>query len=100
MPRVPDGLAKVSELDVLPRGTRDLTGLRVLKLEVLKFIGSHDNHALWRCRCDCGALTTVRSDHLISGHAKSCGCYRVIASRRRLRARVKKSSSIKFRMTE
>jgi len=36
--------------------------------------------ANWRCRCDCGAETFVRSDDLRSGNTKSCGC--MIASKR------------------
>lgn len=27
------------------------------------------------CKCDCGNYTKVTSDHLISGHTKSCGCF-------------------------
>jgi|WetSurMetagenome_2_1015567.scaffolds.fasta_scaffold45095_4 hypothetical protein len=32
--------------------------------------------ARWLCQCDCGKLTTVLADSLISGKTKSCGCYR------------------------
>lgn len=28
----------------------------------------------YRCTCDCGGTALVRSDHLSSGHTKSCGC--------------------------
>ena len=28
----------------------------------------------WVCRCECGGTTTVTTDHLKSGHTKSCGC--------------------------
>ena len=33
-------------------------------------------HAMWICDCSCnGDLSiTVRADHLLSGHTKSCGC--------------------------
>lgn len=27
-----------------------------------------------KCKCDCGAVTTVRLNYLRSGHTKSCGC--------------------------
>lgn len=30
----------------------------------------------WDCRCECGALKTVRRDHLATGRVVSCGCYR------------------------
>lgn len=29
----------------------------------------------WLCRCDCGKKIAVTTNHLISGHTKSCGCY-------------------------
>ncbi len=28
----------------------------------------------WNVKCDCGTEKSVRRDHLISGHTKSCGC--------------------------
>lgn len=28
----------------------------------------------WICQCDCGNLSTVRTEYLRSGHTKSCGC--------------------------
>lgn len=33
-----------------------------------------NGHIIWLCRCDCGNLTKVQSDHLCTGHTKSCGC--------------------------
>lgn len=29
---------------------------------------------LWRCRCECGGTTDVRTDFLKNGNVKSCGC--------------------------
>lgn len=29
----------------------------------------------WVCKCDCGAIKTVASQHLIRGLVMSCGCY-------------------------
>ena len=29
----------------------------------------------WLCRCDCGKEIAVTTNHLRSGHTKSCGCY-------------------------
>lgn len=53
----------------------DLKGKRFGKLVVEKRVGtSPDRHALWRCKCDCGKMTTVRSIDLVSGNTKSCGC--------------------------
>lgn len=54
----------------------DLVGQRFGKLTVLEWHGT-DNHrnATWRCRCDCGRETVVRTNALNMGHAKSCGCW-------------------------
>ena len=30
----------------------------------------------WKCRCDCGNITTVITNYLLNGHTKSCGCRR------------------------
>lgn len=29
---------------------------------------------LWKCKCDCGNIVTIRSHSLISKHTRSCGC--------------------------
>lgn len=53
----------------------DLTGQRFHYLTVLREAGrSTERTVLWRCRCDCGRETTVRSAALRSGHTRSCGC--------------------------
>ena len=52
----------------------DLTGKKFGKLEV---IGVHDTvgrKTYYVCQCDCGNVKVVRSDSLISGATKSCGC--------------------------
>lgn len=33
-------------------------------------------HAVWMCRCDCGAETTATSTALSRGDKRSCGCLR------------------------
>lgn len=30
----------------------------------------------WLCQCDCGNQTRVITNYLVSGHTKSCGCWR------------------------
>ena len=52
----------------------DLTGQRFGRLTVMKRVGTADRKAIWRCRCDCGKKTDVRSSDLKSGNTKSCGC--------------------------
>ena len=54
---------------------RDLTGGVFGRLTVLSRAGTRGNHALWNCRCSCGAETVVQASHLNSGRIKSCGCY-------------------------
>ena len=52
----------------------DLTGQQYGHLTVL---GPSDNigtRTAWRCRCDCGWESKVKTYHLRSGHTKSCGC--------------------------
>ena len=54
-------------------------GDRFGNLTVIKSNGSHQKPSgikigTFLCRCDCGNLTVVRSDHLSGGDTKSCGC--------------------------
>lgn len=55
----------------------DLTGQKFGRLTVLERCPSDDHGAKWLCQCDCGNMTTVRAYALKSGHAVSCGCYRL-----------------------
>lgn len=62
---------------------RSLLGMKFGRLEVLELapgrIGK-DKKVGWICKCDCGNLTTVRSNSLVSslrktdGATQSCGC--------------------------
>lgn len=61
---------------------KDLTGQRFGKLIVIERNGRKDTYALWKCKCDCGNITIVRSSHLLSGHTTSCGCYKKVARKR------------------
>lgn len=57
------------------RNFKDLTGMRFGRLEVLGF--SHINklhRAVWKCKCDCGAIKNIDGLHLRQGTALSCGC--------------------------
>lgn len=52
-----------------------IAGSRFTRLVVVEF--SHRTKArkfYWKCRCDCGRTTIVRSEQLRSGHTRSCGC--------------------------
>ena len=53
----------------------DLSGKRFYRLRVISFDHLNGKRAYWKCKCDCGNIKVVRSDHLKDGHVKSCGCY-------------------------
>jgi hypothetical protein len=67
-----------------PRGPRgwngavsaiDMRGKRFGKLLVIaRAVGNTMQGAFWRAVCDCGGEAVVKSSHLRSGHASSCGC--------------------------
>lgn len=44
----------------------------------LTVLGSEDRDGgpVWICRCACGASTLLKAHRLLSGHTKSCGCFR------------------------
>ena len=52
----------------------DLTGQRYGHLTVLGPAENVGTRTAWRCLCDCGQETVVRSSHLRGGHTKTCGC--------------------------
>lgn len=61
---------------------RDLTGQRFGRLTVIsRAANTKRGNAGWLCKCDCGNEATTTGPHLISGHTKSCGCYRVDRSK-------------------
>lgn len=57
----------------------DLTGQRFGRLVAIERVESRGKNraAVWRCRCDCGKETFVRSDSLRSGMTMSCGCFNI-----------------------
>lgn len=52
----------------------DLRGKKFGRLSPLKIVGKKDGYFEWLCQCDCGNETIVKSESLISGKVKSCGC--------------------------
>lgn len=52
----------------------DLTGQRFGKLKVIGLDDKQSRKTYWVCECDCGNLKIARSDALLSGATKSCGC--------------------------
>jgi hypothetical protein len=52
----------------------DLSGKTFGRLLVLSRHGT-GLPVLWECVCECGKICTPSSQHLRTGHTKSCGCY-------------------------
>lgn len=62
----------------------NLTGQKFGRLTVLyKDQNNKKTGTYWVCQCDCGNIKSVRRDHLINGHIKSCGCYNIEAIKKR-----------------
>lgn len=53
---------------------KDLTGQKFGKLTVVKRGPNQNKKVQWECICDCGNTVYVRSDQLLRGITKSCGC--------------------------
>ena len=59
----------------LSKKALDLTGKKFGRLLVLEPIGRNKRlEVLWKCRCDCGNETIVKTAFLTHGHTRSCGC--------------------------
>jgi len=43
---------------------------------VIKKILPSNGRPLWKCKCDCGNIRIIRSECLLRGRTKSCGCLR------------------------
>lgn len=55
----------------------DLVGKKFGRLTVLEYGGNNnDNHATWKCVCECGTVKYVIGNVLVRGNTKSCGCLR------------------------
>lgn len=76
----------------------DLKGKRFEYLFVLDRAGSTKNgKALWKCLCNCGNISYVTTDKLLSGKTVSCGC---LGLKRASEAKIKhgKSNSSIYRV--
>ena len=58
---------------------KDLTGQRFGRLVVTRdtLRRNKSGNVVWECKCDCGKITIVSSDHLKSGSVRSCGCLHI-----------------------
>lgn len=56
---------------------KPMVGKRFGKLRVETFVGYNKHKKrLFKCRCDCGEVTTVVGGKIRSGETVSCGCHR------------------------
>ena len=55
---------------------QDLSGQRFGKLTVVEldpeYVRKSGRHARWLCKCDCGKIKSVQSNHLKDGSATAC----------------------------
>lgn len=65
---------------------KDITGRRFGRLTVLRATGDTDaaHNTYWLCKCDCGNVTRVARQSLITGATRSCGCLRSEQSSKRM----------------
>lgn len=66
---------------------KNRTGEKFGKLTLLsasKIQGPQKKITVWKCRCDCGKITTVTIGSIVSGMTKSCGCLVGINNKKRL----------------
>ena len=52
----------------------DLTGQRIGRWTVLSQAPNRNKAIYWVCQCDCGTIKEVKSQSLLQGDSKSCGC--------------------------
>jgi hypothetical protein len=57
-------------------------GMLVLVEKVMAVMSGNSRQA-FVCRCDCGAIKTVSTRHLVTGQVKSCGCYKSKSAKER-----------------
>lgn len=54
---------------------KDLKGQKFDNLTVIRATTERQKGSImWKCKCKCGKVVKVRTDHLTSRHTKSCGC--------------------------
>lgn len=53
---------------------RKFFGQKFGRLTITGDAGRDSHHKFLSCTCDCGTATRLRSDHVLSGRTKSCGC--------------------------
>lgn len=74
--------------------TLDLAGQRFGRLVALEpFENLTNRRKTWKCKCDCGNIKNVATNHLRDGATKSCGCLRTELGTVRLQRHIKNNGS-------
>lgn len=55
----------------------DLSGQQFGELTAIRDVGSKKYRRMWECKCSCGQVVVVSSNHLKRGNTKSCGCLKM-----------------------
>lgn len=66
---------------------RDLTGQKFGRLTVIGLKDTETRKTYWVCQCDCGNVKEIRSDNLLDGRVKSCGCIKAEQDKTNLHSR-------------
>lgn len=53
---------------------KDHTGLKFGRLTAVERIARLGEKTRYRCTCSCGQIVTIKSNSLVSGNTRSCGC--------------------------
>lgn len=71
---------------------KDITGQKFGRLTAIKKMDYKKyGKTVWLCECDCGELTEVTVNDLLSGNTKSCGCIKAENNRKTIKKATKKS---------
>jgi HNH endonuclease len=68
----------------------NLIGKRFGRLVVLEDTGKKpkkSRNTIWKCICDCGNISEIRGDYLTNETTKSCGCYKIDKSIKKLKGK-------------
>lgn len=81
------------EVGTVKNVKHDLTGQRFGRLVVIGIDDRNTRKTYFYCQCDCGKVKSIRSDGLLSGAVKSCGCMKREQDRTNLTANHKHKMS-------
>ena len=92
-------LQKEKIIEIGHNNRKDLTGKRFGNLTVVEYshsqiLDSKSSIVFWKCKCDCGQELIVRSQSLITGNTRSCGCIKSFGEQKI--AKILRNANINF----